>query len=320
MPLKLTRQQAIAHRLSVNNLTTRLPASSYADAAYFGLQDTAPRDALIGLHARVTDCEPTGWEHPDLIQTYSPRWAVYVLPKRDFGVFTIGRLPLDPEHRQSVEADADAICRDLAGSEGRSGAPNLRGSCGSGRLALRWTTSALYFREVPRPEIDFDEAHLELCRRHVRAFGPSTPAAYAWWSGLPAKDARAIWRRLDPLQVELEGQTAWMLPEDEELIRNPPEPSGARFLPAPDLRLLGQDRHGLFAGPGGSKHLNLYDTFHPNGLLLDGNLVGMWGRRGGHVDLKYAGRLSPAARRAIEPEALSMPIPGATQSLSITEY
>lgn len=94
MPLKLTRQQAVAHRLSVNHLTTRLPPGAYADAARYGLQDTAPRDALIALHARVEACEPTAWEHPDLTQTYSPRAAVYVLPRADFGIFTIGRLPL----------------------------------------------------------------------------------------------------------------------------------------------------------------------------------------------------------------------------------
>jgi hypothetical protein len=322
MPLSLTREQAVAYRLSTNNLTTRLPAGSYEEAARYGLQDTAPRDALVALHARVTDCEPTAWEHPDLIQAYSPRAAVYVLPKRDFGVFTIGRLPLAPEPRRAIEAAADTICRDLAGTEGRGGAPDLRAACATGRLALRWTTSALYFREVPRPEIDFEEAHRELCRRHVRAFGPTTPAAYAWWSGLSPKDARQIWQLVVPelLEVELEGHRAWILAEAEEAVRSPQQPSGARFLAAPELRLLGQDRHRLFAGPGGSKHLDLYDTFHPNGLLLDGRLAGMWGRRGGHVDLKYAGTVSPATRSAIEAEALTMPIPGAAQSLSITEY
>jgi hypothetical protein len=34
-------------------------------------------------------------------------------------------------------------------------------------------------REVPRPEADFSEAHAELCRRHIHAFGPTTPGAFA---------------------------------------------------------------------------------------------------------------------------------------------
>src|SRR5688572_4191563 len=90
----VTREQAVAYRLHVNHLTERLPAGSHEEAAYVGLQDTAPRDALLGLHARVDGCELSDWEHPSLIQTYSPRWAVYVLPRKDFGVFTLGRLPL----------------------------------------------------------------------------------------------------------------------------------------------------------------------------------------------------------------------------------
>ncbi|GAA3538222.1 DNA glycosylase AlkZ-like family protein [Kribbella ginsengisoli] len=320
MPLQLTRQQAVAHHLSVNHLSTRLPAGSYAEAARYGLQDTAPRDALVALHARVDACEPSAWEHPDLTQTYSPRAAVYVLPRADFGVFTVGRLPLDPEALKYWETAADTICRDLAGTEGRSGAPDLRGACATGRIALRWTTSALYFREVPRPEIDFMAAHRALCRLHVEAFGPTTPAAFAWWSGLSPKDAREVWGQLELLEVALDGHRAWILPEAEQAVRNPPEPTGARFLPTPDLRLLGQDRHGLFVGPGGSKHLPLYDTFHPNGLLADGRLVGMWGRRDGRIDVKHVGPPAAGVRAQVEVEALSMPIPGAEMTLSITEY
>jgi hypothetical protein len=99
--LRVSGTQAVSYRLSVNNLARRLPAHSYVEAAYVGLQDTAPRDALLGLHARVEDCEPSAWEHSRLIQTYSPRRAVYVLPKDDFGIFTIGHLPRDPAARQS---------------------------------------------------------------------------------------------------------------------------------------------------------------------------------------------------------------------------
>ena len=67
--MKVSRAQAVNYRLTANNLSRRLPAGSYAEAAYVGLQDTAPRDALLGLHARVTACEPSAWEHPRLIQT-----------------------------------------------------------------------------------------------------------------------------------------------------------------------------------------------------------------------------------------------------------
>jgi len=51
--LRVSRTQAVNFRLSVNNLSNRLAAGSYVEAAYVGLQDTAPRDALLGIHARV---------------------------------------------------------------------------------------------------------------------------------------------------------------------------------------------------------------------------------------------------------------------------
>src|SRR3977135_2008073 len=108
---RIGREQAVSYRLRVNHLVDRLPAGSYEEAAYIGLQDTAPRDALLGLHARVVGCEPSGWDHPALTQTYSPRAAVYVLPRKDFGVFTIGRLPLAADAVRSIDEFADSICR-----------------------------------------------------------------------------------------------------------------------------------------------------------------------------------------------------------------
>jgi hypothetical protein len=71
--LRISQAQALNYRLRMNNLSRRLPASSYVEAAYVGLQDTAPRDALLGMPVRVAGCEPSAWEHPRLIQTYSPR-------------------------------------------------------------------------------------------------------------------------------------------------------------------------------------------------------------------------------------------------------
>jgi hypothetical protein len=132
--MRVSRAQAVNYRLAVNNLSRRLPAGSYAEAAYAGLQDTAPRDALLGLHARVTACEPSAWEHPQLIQTYSPRAAVYVLPRDDFGVFTVGRLPRDPVARQDLEDRAERVCQELAGQpQPARGLQSSRDVCATGR-------------------------------------------------------------------------------------------------------------------------------------------------------------------------------------------
>lgn len=316
--LQVSREQALGYRLQANHLDVRLPAGSLVEAARFGLQDSAPRDALLGLHARVEQVGPDDWADPRLIQTYSPRAAVYLLPAADFGVFTLGRLPLDDAARTAIEREADAVCRFLAGREVRGGVPQLqlREACASGRIALRWTTSALYVREVPRPELELDQARQELCRRHLRAFGPSTPAAYGWWSGMRTPEARRVFDDLDDhlLPVELAGRRGWIMSCDEERLRTAPASTGTRLLVAPDLRVLGQDRDGLFAGPGQRRYSTLHDSFHPGGVLFRGRLVGVWGRKGGAVDV----RLDPGLGRGdraelvagIEAEVASMPITG----------
>jgi hypothetical protein len=88
---------------------------------------------------------------------------------------------------------------------------------------------------------------------------------------------------------------------------------------ASDIRLLGQDRHGLFVGPGRKQRIHLHDSFHPHGLMLDGRIAGTWGRRAGRVDVKVAGQLSGQSRAAVQAEALSIPIPDATMSIDIAE-
>jgi hypothetical protein len=311
--VEISREQAVSYRLRVNHLVERLPAGSYEEAAYVGLQDTAPRDALLGLHARVADCEPAGWEHPCLIQTYSPRDAVYVLPRKDFGVFTLGRLPLAADAIRRVDELADNVCRLLAGRELRGGLPGLRAACASGRIALRWTTSALWVREVPRPDLDLDEARTELCRRHVHRFAPTSPRTFAWWAGLSAADARHIWRSLsgELLEVDFDGAPAWILQADETRVREATSPRGTRMLVEPDLRILGRDRDGRFIAPGKRRLTAATDSFHPNGVLVDGRIVGAWGRRGGKVDVVLTEHLTPRECDEIAAEVSSFPIPGA---------
>jgi hypothetical protein len=320
--LHVSRTQAVNYRLLVNNVSRRLAAGSYVEAAHVGLQDSAPRDALLGLHARVEACEPSAWQDPGLIQTYSPRGAVHLLPADDFGVFTVGRLPRDPEARQAIEDLAEATCRGLNGQEVRGTALLVRAACATGRIAVRWTTTALYVREHERPSIDPEAARAELCRRHVHALGPTTPAAFAWWAGVSVRDATKTFGLIagELIPVELAGRNAWLLADDESAVRLAEPMRGVRLLVAPDLRQFGQDRTQLFVGPGWNGHSPLHDWFHPNGLVIDGRIAGAWGRRGGRVNIKAAGPLAPSTKRAIHAEAASMPIPKAEMTVSLTEH
>lgn len=315
---KVSYAQVVAYRLHVNHLVDRLPPGEYERAAFAGLQDTGPRDALVSLHARVTDCEPDAWEGERLVQAYSPRMAVYLLPRQDLGVFTIGRLPTDPQARKEIEDHADQVCRELNGQEVRGGKPaDVRRTTWTGRVVIRWTASAIFTREVPAPDIDPIEARRELCRRHVHAFGPTTPAAYAWWTGLPPADAQRTWKELaDELtQVDIDGTSAWILATDKDTLTTARQPTGVRLIPAPELRLFGQDKTGLFVGPGERRKPPGRDSFHAHGVIVDGELAGAWGRNQGKVRVRLARALTAEQLAELEREVLTMPIPNATMSL-----
>ncbi|MBM7788124.1 DNA glycosylase AlkZ-like family protein [Tenggerimyces flavus] len=316
--VKVTYDQVVAYRLHVNHLVDRLPPGEYERAVHAGLQDTGPRDALVSLHARVTDCPPDSWEDERLVQAYSPRQAVYLLPKRNLGVFTIGRLPSDPQARKEFDELTDRVCRELAGHERRGSGPvDMRQATWTGRVVIRWTASAIFTREVPAQDIDPSEARRELCRRHVHAFGPTTTAAYAWWTGLPPADAQRTWEELaDELtQVDVDGTTAWILTTDKDTLTAAPEPKGIRLIPAPELRLFGQDKTGLFVGPGERRKPPGRDSFHAHGVVVDGELAGAWGRSKGKVRVRLARALTAEQLARLEHEVLTMPIPNATMSL-----
>ncbi|SDS86257.1 DNA glycosylase AlkZ-like family protein [Actinopolymorpha singaporensis] len=325
--LKVSRVQAVAHRLRAHHLVDRMPAGSYVEAARYGLQDSAPRAALLSLHARVDACEPTAWEAAGLLQTYSPRMAVHVLPAADFGVFTVGRVPDDPALRREVEEAADEACRVLAGEPvrgtrlSRDEGRQVRVGAASGRIAVRWDTRSLTVREIAAPDIDPAVARAELARRHLHAFGPTTPRTFAWWAGMHPHGARQVWRQLagELLPVDFEGQPAWILAEDEHAVRQAGEVRGVRLLPAEDLGLLGADRAGLFVGPAAHRKATSYDWYHPNGILVDGRLAGQWGRRGGRVEIGLDRALAGAVRDAVAAEALSMPVPGASMRVEFLD-
>src|SRR5205085_1342357 len=109
--LRVTRQQILAFRRRVGALDERMPmgAKSLRLAAWAGLQDSMPRAALLSLHARVQGVGPSTWEHPSLAQLWGPRYSAYVVPKRDFALFSLGRLPDNAKGRLRAERMAELL-------------------------------------------------------------------------------------------------------------------------------------------------------------------------------------------------------------------
>src|SRR5262249_53444071 len=109
--LRLTRRQILAFRRRVGGLEERVPvsAASLRRAAWAGLQDSMPRAPVLSLHARLDGVAATTWEHPSLAQLWGPRFSTYVVPKRDFALFSRGRHPEDDKGRRRAERVAERM-------------------------------------------------------------------------------------------------------------------------------------------------------------------------------------------------------------------
>ena len=193
--------------------------------------------------------------------------------------------------------------------------PNaLRYTAPTGRFLIRWEGArGPTIWTVPQPDVDPDEAGLELARRCLDVLGPTTAASFAEWAGVKSKRARA---RFDVLAgsltpVRTPNGDAWILAEDEPAFRAPAGPvANARLLPSGDAfwLLQGADRELLVADAKRREELWTPRVW-PGAVLVDGEVAGTWRRAGALVSVLAWRRYSPAEREAVETEAASFPLP-----------
>src|SRR4051794_15618808 len=168
-------------------------AGSLRLAAWAGLQDSMPRAALLSLHARVEGVGPSTWDDPSLVQLWGPRFNTYVVARRDFALFSLGRYPDDPKGRARAEGLAERLHAHLAGRQmtdreaGRAlGIGNeMRYAGTTGTVAIRWDGArAPVIWTVPAGRIKPAAACRELARRYLHIFGPTTADRFARWAGI----------------------------------------------------------------------------------------------------------------------------------------
>jgi DNA glycosylase AlkZ-like len=283
-----------------------------------------PRAALLSIHARVRGTESSAWEDPALVQLWGPRYQVYVVAALDRALFSLGRLPDDAKSRDRAEDLAARLHAHLDGRRMRYGEagvalgvdPNsLRYAAATGTVLIRWEGARLpTVWTVPRPETDPRDARLELTRRYLHVFGPSTPEAFAQWANLGPQRGRAAFdalgRSLTPVRTPV--GDAWILSRDERTFRAAPGPAAAaRLLPSGDAYFLlqGADRELLV--PDAERRGALWTPrVWPGAVLVGGEIVGTWRRAGAAVTAQSWRRLSRSERDAIEAEAASFPLPG----------
>jgi hypothetical protein len=282
-----------------------------------------PRAALLSIHARVEGTGSSTWEDPSLVQVWGPRYSAYVIPARDLAVFSLGRLP-DEVGARRVAEDLAARVRGLLGGArmtyGEGGralgeVPNrLRYAAPTGTILIRWEGArqpTIWI--VPRPEVDARDARLELARRYLHVFGPTTAEAFARWAGIGPQGGVAAFDALrrSLTAVRTPVGESWILTSDEPTFRSVPGPAApARFLPSGDAYFLLQGRDRELLIPDGSRRNSLWTSrVWPGAVLVDGEIAGTWRRALGAVTIRIWRRLPRGARDAVEAEAASLPLP-----------
>jgi hypothetical protein len=288
-----------------------------------------PRAALLSIHARVEGTGPSSWEDPSLVQLWGPRYSVFVVAARDLAPFSLGTLPDDAKGRRRAEelaADLDAFLGGRRMTYGEAGHglgihPNrLRYAAATGTVLIRWEGArAPTVWTVPRPEVDPWTARLELARRYLHVYGPTTPGSFGRWAGIGPRHADAAFAALPLLPVRSPIGDAWALAVDEGALRAEAGPTApARLLPSGDpfFLLWGTDRELLL--PDARRRDALWTSrVWPGAALVGGEIVGTWRRADGEVTIEGWRRLTRAERNALEEEAASMRLPGVEGSIVV---
>jgi Winged helix DNA-binding domain len=163
----------------------------------------------------------------------------------------------------------------------------------------RWASMKSWLGEeiAPHPEA---EGVARLVEQWLRAFGPGTEADIKWWLGSTVAAVRRALVDLDAVEVDLDRQTGFVLPDDLDAT-DPVEPWAA-LLPPLDPTTMGWFERDWYLGPHRSQ---LFDTNGNAGPTAwwDGRIVGGWRQRGGEVELQMLEDVGAEGLRALTQEA-----------------
>jgi hypothetical protein len=158
-------------------------------------------------------------------------------------------------------------------------------------------------RVAPTEALSREEALARLARRYFTSHGPATVGDFAWWSGLPAADARKGVALLGPefVSCPVDRQTYWLpasLPDSGE------GGETAFLLPAFDEFLISyKDRSPSLAAGSQAAVITVNGIFRPV-VLVNGQVAGTWKRtvkRGAiWLETELFGPVSPPTRELIQ--------------------
>jgi hypothetical protein len=176
-----------------------------------------------------------------------------------------------------------------------------------GSNAGRWTTSRPRWTALSSwlgdevAAVEEADGVAGLVEQWLRAFGPGTATDIKWWHGSTLAAVRRALVALDAVEVDLDGQTGYLLPDDLEAVE-PIEPWAA-LLPPLDPTTMGWTEREWYLGP---YKAQLFDTAGNAGPTVwwEGRIVGGWRQtESGDVDLQLLEDIGADGRRAVEDEA-----------------
>jgi len=141
-------------------------------------------------------------------------------------------------------------------------------------------TDFLSIRPEALHNLSDDLLSLELVKRYIHCYGPTTVENFAGWANLSFNHAQRLWASVWPLlqEVSYNTVTGWMLSEDVVSLGRHPFPEGVRFVPSYDPWLRQHDRSLLVQGRS-AHHYFWKSAGSPGMVLFDGACVAGWHMR-----------------------------------------
>ncbi|MEP6813368.1 MAG: winged helix DNA-binding domain-containing protein [Actinomycetota bacterium] len=301
-----------------------------------GLQAQWPPSPYVGLWSRIAGFKRESLERAvrsgEVVKPTVMRGTLHLVTTRDYPVFWFALRDMAAWYDETHLAHAEKAMRSLrkladAGPVTHNEAlEHLREHYGhedlEGRRVFRalrrhahllhtpdsalWTSRPLgVFVRHPEPKpMAVEAARLELVRRYLGAFGPSTRADIADWSGLRVSDFATALDALEPLRRFRDENGRELLDVQRAPLPAADTPVPVRFLPKWDntllahadrRRVLPEELRKTVIGKNG----DVTQTF-----LVDGIVAGSWNAdKKGKVTIAPFAPLPRVARRAVEDEA-----------------
>lgn len=151
--------------------------------------------------------------------------------------------------------------------------------------------------------VDAATGTAELARHYIASFGPATTADLQWWAGWTTGITRKALAAIEAVEVDVEGGTGWVLPDDVAEERALP---WIAFLPALDPTTMGWKDRSWYLGEHGRFGDRLFDRSGNAGptVWVDGQVVGGWvQRKSGEVAYRLLTDVAKSRATQIEAEA-----------------